>query len=136
MKYLWSCESMSRLHISLWMISNMSELLLALLFNLLVCFPLMQSTQVLKLVKWRLLNISSFTNILILSMEICLNHQCYKIEESSLITHLLMLVLLHVRTRHDRTSRSRSSHFVVWFKVTKRLRWTSLIWNFKVRNWL
>ena len=96
MKYLWSCESMSRLHISLWMISNMSELLLAPLFNLLVCFLLMQSTQVLKLVKSRLLSISSFTNILILSMKICLNHQCYKIKESSLITYLLMLVLSHV----------------------------------------
>ncbi|CAL9103979.1 unnamed protein product, partial [Musa textilis] len=56
----------------------------------LVCFPLIQSTQVLKSVKSRVLSTPSLTNILILSLEICPNLRCHNIEESSLILHLLI----------------------------------------------
>jgi len=48
----------------------MLELLLAPFLDMLVCLPLMQSTQVLKSAKFRVLSTPSFPNLLILSMEI------------------------------------------------------------------
>ena len=68
-------------------ISNRSELLLAPFFDLLVCLPLMQSIQVSKSVKSKVLSTPSFTNLLILSMEICPNLRCHNIEELSFTTH-------------------------------------------------
>jgi len=47
-----------------------------------VCFPFMQSTQVPKLVKSRVFKTPSFTNLLILSMEICHNLLCHNKADS------------------------------------------------------
>ena len=83
MKYFGPYESMFGLQISVCMISNMVELLLAPFFDLLVCLPLMQSTQLSKLVKSKVLSTLSFTNLLILSMDMCPNLRCHKIEQYS-----------------------------------------------------
>ena len=69
------------------MITNMFVLLVTLFLDLLVCFPLIQSTQVSKSVKSKVLSTPSFTNLLILYMEMCPNLRCHNIKESSFITH-------------------------------------------------
>ena len=68
MKYFWPYASISRQQISECMISNIVELLLAPFSDLLVCLPLMHSTQVSKWVNSKVLSTRSFTNLLILSM--------------------------------------------------------------------
>ena len=55
--------------LSICIISKIYELFMALLVVLLVYFPFIQSTQVLKLVKSKVFKISSFISLLILSME-------------------------------------------------------------------
>ena len=92
MKYFEPYKSMCGLQMSKCMISNMFVLLFSHFFDFLVCFPLIQSTQVSKSVKSKVLSTPSFTSILILSIEICHNLQCHNIKESSFITHHLTLV--------------------------------------------
>ena len=87
MKYFGPYTSMSGQQIYECMISNMSVLLLAPFLDLFVCFPLMQSTQVWKSVKSKVLSTPSFSNLLILYIEIFPNIRCHNIEESSFITH-------------------------------------------------
>ena len=87
MKYFGPYTSMSGQQTSEYMISNTYVLLLAPFLDLLIWFSLMQSTQVWKLVKSKVLSTSSFTNLLILYMEICPNLLCHNIEEFSFITH-------------------------------------------------
>ena len=83
MKYFGLFASMSGQHMSVCMISNKLELLFAPFLDLLVCLPLMQSTQVSKSAKSKVLSTPSFTNHLILSIEICPNLRCHNIEDSS-----------------------------------------------------
>ena len=75
---------------SVCIISNIYELLLAFFFVLLVCFPFMQSTQVLKSVKSRVSSTSSFTSLLILSMEICPSLLCHNFDDFSFMIQRLI----------------------------------------------
>jgi hypothetical protein len=76
------------------MISKILELLLAHLVVLLGCFPFKQSTQVPNLVNSRVFKTLSFTNILILSMEMCHNLLCHNKVEFSFIRFLFVPTLV------------------------------------------
>ena len=73
--------------ISVCMIFNRFEFLFAPFLDLLVCLPLMQSTQVSKSVKSKALSTHLFTNLLVLLIEMCPNLQCHTIENSLFTTH-------------------------------------------------
>ena len=77
--------------ISVCMISRSCVLLVAPLLVCLVCLPLMQSTHSLPLVKSRFGTTPSFTNLLILSLEMCPSLLCHKKYES--FAHALVLRL-------------------------------------------
>lgn len=73
------------LYIVVCIISGISMLLLAPLIVLLVCFPLIQSILVLKLVKSRVHKTPSSAILLILPMKICANLMRQSLEKFSLI---------------------------------------------------
>ena len=66
MKYFILLPSILGQQMSVCMISNKCLLLIALFFDLLVCFPLIQFKHVSKSVKFRALSTPLFTNLLIL----------------------------------------------------------------------
>ena len=87
----WSNKRQNPSDQSVCMISKISEVLLALCFLvMLVCFPLMQSTQISKSIKSRASRTPSFANLLILSIEIWHNLLCHNVEDFSFITPHLM----------------------------------------------
>src|ERR1044072_775847 len=86
-KYFGLLTSISGQQISVCIISNRFELLLASISDLLVCLPLIQFTQVSKSAKSKALSTFSLTNRLILPMEMCPNLRCHNIEDSSFTTH-------------------------------------------------
>ena len=91
-KYFWPCESISGQQMSVCIIFNISELLLTFFFVLLVRFPFMQSTQVLKSVKSRVSSTPSFTSLLIFSLEICLSLLCHNFDDFSFMIQRLIPV--------------------------------------------
>ena len=92
MKYLWlfKQDGVKGPQRSVCMILRVSELLFATLVDMLVCLPFMQSTQVPKSAKSSVCNTPSFTNLVILSLEMCPNLLCHNIEELSLIIQRFM----------------------------------------------
>ena len=64
---------MSGQQISVSMISNVCEIFFAPFLDLLVCLPLTKSIQVSKLAKFKALSTHLFTNLLIISIEMCPN---------------------------------------------------------------
>ena len=90
MKYFLPCESISVKQMLVCMISNIFELLLTFFFVLLVYFPFMQSTQVLKLVKSRVSSTPSVTSLLILSREICPSLLCHNFNDFSFMIQRLI----------------------------------------------